>query len=99
MADLCVQDTTLAAAQTAFRTAANRLGPVAWALKGLNAELAGADPLVQRLRDADNVLAAELGIVGQALAELAGHAQQAGATFGAADQALSQTLSREAGAR
>ena len=36
VADLRVEDATLAHAQAAFRTAGSRLGPVVWALKGLD---------------------------------------------------------------
>lgn len=67
MADLRVEDALLAKVQAAFRAGASRLGPVIWAVKGLNGEVVGADPFVQRLCDADDALAAELGILGQAM--------------------------------
>jgi hypothetical protein len=89
MADLRVQDTTLTAAQTTFDTAAKDLSPVVWALKGVNAEVVGADPLAQKLADTHGVLATELGIIGQALTEVAQHASQVGTVFGAVDQSLS----------
>lgn len=92
MADLQVEDATVAKAQATFRTAANRLEPVARALQGLNAEVAGASPLIERFQEAHSVLAAELGIIGQALAELAKHASEAGTAFGHLDQALSQQV-------
>jgi hypothetical protein len=50
----------------------------------------GADPLAGKLRDAQELLGAELGIVGQALAELADHASQINADFTQADQQLSR---------
>jgi hypothetical protein len=89
VADLRVEDATLAAAQSAFRAAGNRLGPVVWALKGLDCGVVGASPLAGKLQDADGILAAELGIIGQALAELAAHASQINAAFGEVDQTLS----------
>ena len=81
MADLRVEDATLADAQSAFR--------VVRALKGLDSGVVGAPPLAGKLQDADDILAAELGIIGQALAELAAHASQINAAFGQADQTLS----------
>ena len=52
--------------------------------------MVGAAPLAGKLQDAQELLGAELGIVGQALAELADHASQINAAFTAADQQLSQ---------
>lgn len=89
MADLRVEDMTLTGAQSALRTAGNRLAPAVRALKGLDCEVAGAVPLVTGLREADGVLAAELGIIGQALVELAAHVNQIGAAFGQVDEGLS----------
>ena len=88
--DLRVEDGTLADAQTALRSAGNRLAPAARTLKGLDCEAAGAAPLVAELRDADDMLAAELGAVGQALVELAAHITEIGAAFGQVDQDLSR---------
>jgi len=90
--DLRVEDGTLADAQTALRSAGNRLAPVARSLKGLDCEAAGAAPLVAELRDADDMLAAELGTVGQALVDLAAHITEIGASFGQVDQNLSQVM-------
>ena len=88
MADLRVEDATLTNAQAVFRTAGNRLGPVVWALKGLNAAVVGATPLAEKLQDANALLAAELGITGQALTALAARTDEIGAAFGGVDQAL-----------
>lgn len=90
MADLRVEDAALAHAQASFRTAGNRLGPVVWALKGLNSGVVGATPLAGKLAQADALLAAELGITGQALTELAARADEIGTVFGGVDQALAQ---------
>jgi hypothetical protein len=90
VADLRITDPALAAAQTAFRTAGDRLSPVVRALPGLDAEVVGAGPLAGRLQDAQDLHGADLGIVGQALAELADHASQLSAAFAQADQQLSQ---------
>ena len=90
MADLRVEDATLAHAQAAFRTAASRLGPVVWAVKGLDSGVVGAAPLAEKLTEAHALLAAELGITGQALTELAARADEIGAAFGGVDQALAQ---------
>lgn len=46
-----------------------------------------AGPL-KRQMEADGVLAAELGIIGQALVELAAHVNQIGAAFGQVDEGL-----------
>ena len=94
MADLRVGDATLAHAQTAFRTAGSRLGPVVWAVKGLDSGVVGAAQLAGKLQEADALLAAELGITGQALTELAARAEEIGAVFGGVDQ----SLARRAGA-
>jgi hypothetical protein len=89
VADLRVEDATLVNAQAAFRAASDRLAPVVPAVKALDAEVVGAAPLAEKLKDADDLLAAELGITGQALAELAAHVAQIGAAFGHVDQGLS----------
>jgi hypothetical protein len=90
VADLRITDPALTAAQTTFRTASSRLAPPARALQGLDTEVVGAGPLAGKLQDAQELLAAELGIVGQALAELAARALQINAAFTQADQQLSQ---------
>jgi hypothetical protein len=87
--DLRVEDATLTEAQSVFRAASNRLAPVVWTVKGLDSGVVGATPLAEKLQDADAILAAELGILGQALAELAAHASQINAAFGQVDQSLS----------
>lgn len=89
MADLRINDATLADAQTAFRAASDRLAPVAWTLKGLDAEVVGAAALAGKLQDAGEQLGAEFGIIGQALAELAARATEINAAFTQTDQHLS----------
>lgn len=88
--DLRIEDATLAEAQATLRTAGNQLAPVAATLRGLDAEVVGADPLIGKLQDAQELLGADLGIVGQALTVFAEQATQTGATFTQADQQLSQ---------
>ena len=90
VADLRITDPALTAAQATFRTAGDRLAPVVRALPGLETEVVGAAPLAGRLQDAQELLGAELSIIGQALAELADHASQINAAFTQTDQQLSQ---------
>jgi hypothetical protein len=90
MADLRVEDGALAQARAAFRTAGNRLGPVVWAVKGLDSGVVGATPLAEKLQDANALLAADLGITGQALTELAARTDEIGAAFAGVDQALAR---------
>ena len=90
MADLRVEDVMLTDAQSVLRAAGNRLAPVARTLKGLDCAVAGAAPLAAELRDADDMLAAELGTIGQALVELAAHVSEIGVAFGQVDQDLSR---------
>jgi hypothetical protein len=90
VADLRITDPALTAAQATFRTAGDRLSPVVRALPALDTEVVGADPLAGKLSDAQQLLGADLGIVGQALAELADHASQISAAFTQADQQLGQ---------
>jgi hypothetical protein len=90
VADLRIADAALSAAQAAFRTSGDRLAPVARTLPGLNPEVVGADPLVGRLQAAQELLGAELGIVGQALAEVANHVTEIGTALALSDQQLSQ---------
>jgi hypothetical protein len=90
VADLRITDATLTDAQTTLRTAGNRLAPVVRTLPGLDTEVVGAGPLAGKLQDAQELLGADLGIVGQALAELADRASQISAAFTQADQQLSQ---------
>ena len=90
MADLRIEDAALTNAQAALRTAGNRLGPVVWAVKGLDSGVVGAPPLAGKLQDASALLAADLGITGQALTELAARVNEIGAEFGGVDQALAR---------
>jgi hypothetical protein len=90
VADLRITDTALTEAQATLRSAGDRLAPVVRALQGLDTEVVGADPLIGKLQDAQQVLGSELGILGQALTELAAHASAISATFAQADQQLSQ---------
>lgn len=90
MADLRIEDAALTQAQATLRTAGNRLAPVVQALRGLDTEVVGASPLTGPLQDAQELLGADLGIVGQALAELAARAATISAAFIQADQQLSQ---------
>jgi hypothetical protein len=89
VAGLRINDATLAEAQTTFRAASGRLAPVAWTLKGLDAEVVGADSLAGKLQDASEQLGAEFGIIGQALAELAARSTEINAAFTQVDQNLS----------
>ncbi len=88
VADLRIEDPALTQAQAAFRTAGNQLAPVARALPGLDAEAAGAGPLVAKLQEANELLGADFGIVGQALTAVADHVPMIDAAFTQADQQL-----------
>jgi hypothetical protein len=88
VADLRIEDTALTAAQATFRAAGNQLAPVARVLPGLDAEAAGAGPLIAKLQEANELLGADFGIVGQALAAVADHIPAIGAAFTQADQQL-----------
>jgi hypothetical protein len=88
VADLRIEDTALTQAQASFRTAGNQLAPVARTLPGLNVEAAGADPLIAMLQEANELLGADFGIVGQALAAVADHMPAIGAAFTQTDQQL-----------
>ncbi len=90
MPDLRIEDAALTEAQATLRTAGNRLAPVVQALRGLDTEVAGADPLTGQLQDAQELLGANLGVVGQALVELAARTATINAVFTQADQQLSQ---------
>lgn len=90
MADLRIEDTALAEAQATYRTAGNRLTPVGRTLPGLNAEVAGTDPLIGKLHEAQELLGADFGIVGQAMTALADHGSEINAAFTQADQQLGQ---------
>jgi hypothetical protein len=90
MADLRIEDTALTEAQATLRTAGNQLAPVARTLPGLNTEAVGADPLIATLQDAQELLGADFGIVGQALTELANHVPVINAAFTQTDQQLGQ---------
>jgi hypothetical protein len=90
VADLRIEDAALTQAQTTLQTAGNRLAPVVQKLRGLDTEVVGADPLIGQLQDAHELLGANLGIVGQALVDLAAHAATINAVFTQADQQLSQ---------
>jgi len=90
VADLRIDDAALTGAQATLRTAGNRLAPVVQALRGLDTAVVGAGPLTGQLQDAQKLLGADLGIVGQALVELAAHAATINAVFTQADQQLSQ---------
>ena len=88
MADLRVEDAVIANALSTFRTAADRVDSLARAIRGFNAEVVGAAPLLEALHTADTTLAGELEVTGQALAEVAQFASKAGAAFAHVDQGL-----------
>jgi hypothetical protein len=90
VADLRVEDAALAEAQAGLRTAGNRMEPVSRTLPGLETEVVGADPLIAKLQDAQKLLGAEFGIVGQALATIADQASEISTVFAQVDQQLSQ---------
>jgi hypothetical protein len=87
---LRIEGTALTETQATFRTAGNQLAPVARTLPGLNAEVVGADPLIAKLQVAQELLGAEYGIVGQALAAVADHVPVIDAAFAQTDQQLGQ---------
>jgi hypothetical protein len=91
VADLRIEDTALTEAQATFRTAGNQLAPVARTLPSLNTDAVGADPLTAKLQDAQELLGAEFGIVGQALAAVADQLPVINAAFAQTDQQLGQT--------
>lgn len=88
MADLRVEQATLTQARSTFHASGDRLAPVARAVKGLASVVVGAEPLSEGLATAHSTLAVELGIIGQALTELAAHADEINAAFSHTDQAL-----------
>ena len=90
MADLRIVDAALSQAQATWRAAGDRLAPVARALPGLDAEVTGADPLIGKLQEAQELLGADFGIVGQAMTALADHASEISAAFTQTDQQLGQ---------
>ena len=90
MADLRIVDAALTEARTTWRTAGNQLAPVVRALRGLDAQVVGADPLASKLQTAHELLGADFGIVGQALAAVADHVPVITAAFTQADQHLGQ---------
>jgi hypothetical protein len=88
VADLRVDGAVLAQVQALLRTAADRLSPVVRTLQGLDPEAAGAAVLAGKLQDAQELLAADIGITGQALAELAAHATAIHTAFTQTDRQL-----------
>jgi hypothetical protein len=90
VADLRIEDAALTQAQATLQTAGNRLAPVVQKLRGLDTEVVGADRLIGQLQDAHELLGANLGIVGQALVELAARTATINAVFTQTDQQLSR---------
>jgi hypothetical protein len=93
---LQVDDTALKAAQSTLTQAANRLEPLVRTLNGLDAGVVGADPLSTRLHGAHGNLADGIGILGQALADLAKYIGNASTSYGNTDTNLSQQLPKGA---
>jgi hypothetical protein len=92
MADLRVEQQTLTRAESVFSGAANRLGPVALAMKALDADAAGASVLAGALSAGDEGLAGGLQAVGKSLAGLAQFLGDADTAYSATDQALSRAV-------
>ena len=92
MADLRVEQQTLARGESVFSGAANRLGTVALAMKALDADAAGAPVLAGALSAGDEGLAAGLHAVGKSLAGLAQFLRDADTAYGDTDQALSRAV-------
>jgi hypothetical protein len=95
-ADLSVDAETLAAAQATLNEAANRLAPVLKSVQSLDAEVVGADPLVQALMEIHSALAAELITMGEGATNLAEYIEGVGKTMDGTDQALSLALRNRA---
>jgi hypothetical protein len=89
---LQVEDAALSAAQSTLTQAANRLAPLVKTLNGLDAGVVGADPLSQRLHGAHGNLADGIGILGQALADLATYIGNASTSYSTTDSNLSGQL-------
>jgi hypothetical protein len=60
VADLRIVDAALSEAQATWRTAGNRLAPVVRALQGLDTQVVGADPLIGKLQEAQELLGADV---------------------------------------
>jgi hypothetical protein len=90
--NLQVNDAALQAAQSTLSQAANRLEPLVRTLNGLDAGVVGADPLSTRLHGAHGNLADGIGILGQALADLATYIGNASTSYGNTDTNLSGQL-------
>jgi len=94
--NLQVDDAALKAAQSTLTQAANRLEPLVRTLNGLDAGVVGADPLSTRLHGAHGNLADGIGILGQALADLAKYIGNASTSYGNTDTNLSHQLPKGA---
>ena len=92
MADLRVEQQTLTRGESVFSGAANRLGPVALAMKALDADAAGAPALASALSAGDEGVAAGLQSVGTSLAGLAHFLSDADTAYGDTDQTLSRAV-------
>ena len=69
--DLRVQTATMTAIQGTLNKAANMLEPLQRSLNHQDTGVVGADPLAEKLQDAQGNLAGGIGMSGQALAALA----------------------------
>jgi hypothetical protein len=96
MADLRVEDATLAEVRSKLKTATGRLDPVCRGVKSLDAGVVGAEPLAQALVDAHGILAAELEILGMCVSELSGRIGDVGTTMHQADTDLASRARQEA---
>jgi hypothetical protein len=94
--NLQVDDAALKTAQSTLTQAANRLEPLVRTLNGLDAQVVGADPLSTRLHGAHGNLADGIGILGQALTDLATYIGNAAISYGNTDTNLSTQLPRGA---
>jgi hypothetical protein len=88
VADLRIEDAVLTGAQATLRSAGDQLSPVARTMQGLDAEAVGADSLAGTLRETQQVLGTEFGIIGQTLDALASRVSAIGIGFTQTDLGL-----------
>lgn len=96
MADLRVEDATLAEVRSKLKTAAGRLDPVHRGVKSFDAGVVGAEPLSRALVEAHRILAVELEILGMCVSELSSRIGDVGTTMHQTDTDLAGRARQEA---
>ena len=88
---LKLDEATLDGIVSALNQAATRLQTLSRAVQGNDADVVGADPLIEGIHKMQENIGGRVGLLAICVNDLAGKVKEVGTTFGAADQHLAHS--------